>query len=97
MFARKAKASPFLVYENPIPAGPATHAIVIGVGDYPHLNGGAERKTQDHENMGQLTSPPVSARQFASWLIESFHHPAKPLATVSLMLSPRFDRLLTTP
>ena len=97
MFARKAKASPFLVHENPTPAGPATHAIVIGVGDYPHLNGGAERKTQDHENMGQLTSPPVSARRFASWLIESFQHPGKPLATVSLLLSQKGSQTFVNP
>jgi hypothetical protein len=76
----------FLVHNVPA-AGPATHALVIGVGAYPHLNGGKKRLTDDHDGMGQLTSPPISARRFASLLMESFHHPAKPLATVSLLVS----------
>ena len=38
--------------------------------------------------MEQLTSPPISARLFASWLMsEDFRHPAKPLASVALLLS----------
>jgi hypothetical protein len=79
----------FLVHDVPVKAAaPSTHAIVIGVGDYPHLPGGSSKqKTQDHANMPQLTSPPISARKFASWLIESFEHPEKELATVSLLLS----------
>jgi hypothetical protein len=79
----------FLVHDVPVKAAaPSTHAIVIGVGDYPHLpDGSSERKTKDHANLEQLTSPPISARKFASWLIGSFEHPEKPLATVSLLLS----------
>lgn len=76
----------FLVHDVPV-AGPATHAVVIGVGAYPHLNGGKKKLTADHDGMGQLTSPPVSARMFASWLMKSFQHPGKKLATVSLLLS----------
>ena len=37
--------------------------------------------------MGQLSSPPISARKVASWLIESFANPEKPLSTVALLLS----------
>lgn len=79
---------PFLVH-NVAVAGPATHALVIGVGDYPHLNGGIPgKRTQQHDGMEQLTSPPISARLFASWLMsEEFHHPKKPLASVALLLS----------
>ncbi len=76
----------FLVHDVPM-AGPATHALVIGVGAYPHLNGGKKRLTDDNDGMGQLTSPPISARMFASWLMKSFHHPEKKLATVSLLVS----------
>jgi hypothetical protein len=68
-------------------AGPATYAIVIGVGDYPHLNGGTSAITPDHDGMGQLSSPPVSADMLASWLIRSFNHPEKPLSTVTLLVS----------
>jgi hypothetical protein len=67
--------------------GPSTHAIVIGVGEYPHLLGGAGPLSPDHDGMGQLSSPPASARMFCRWLIEELNDPAKPLAGVSLLLS----------
>src|ERR1700738_23120 len=76
----------FLIHEQAI-AGPATHAIVIGVGNYPHLNGGTGELAPDHDGMGQLSSPPISARMFADWLIRSFSHPQKPLSTVALLVS----------
>lgn len=68
-------------------AGPATHALIIGVGRYPYLNGGDGQLTPDHDGMGQLSSPPVSARRLAEWLIGTFSHRAKPLGTVELLLS----------
>jgi hypothetical protein len=78
---------PFLVHDVPV-AGPATHALVIGVGNYPHLNGGSKERTQQHDGMQQLTSPPISARLFASWLLsDNFRHPTKPLSSVALLLS----------
>jgi Caspase domain len=77
---------PFLVHEAAV-AGPATHALVIGVGSYPHLNGGSKKLSAQHDGMEQLTSPPVSARMFASWLMSAFKNPAKPLASVALLLS----------
>lgn len=67
--------------------GPATHAIVIGVGHYPHLPGGGKKKFPYAGGMGQLKSPPASARALARWLIEEYKHPAKPLASLSLLLS----------
>jgi hypothetical protein len=77
---------PFLVHETAA-VGPATHALVIGVGAYPHLNGGSKKRTERHDGMEQLTSPPISARMFASWLLSEFRHPEKPLASVALLLS----------
>jgi len=65
----------------------ATHAIVIGVGDYPHLPGGSGTLLLDHQNLGQLSSPPVSARSLADWLIREFDHPTKPLASLRLLVS----------
>lgn len=69
--------------------GPAAHALVIGVGDYPHLKGGSGALFSAHENMGQLGSPPISARRFAEWLIQTGRDrdPARPLASVRLLLS----------
>lgn len=91
-------AERFLVHEASTRGTAATHAIVIGVGDYPHLVGGSSRRrTEDHEGMEQLTSPPISARKFASWLIKSFEHPEKPLASVSLLLSERKPKPFVNP
>jgi hypothetical protein len=68
--------------------GPATHALVIGVGHYPHLPGGASRnKFPNPDGMGQLKSPPASARAFARWLIEEYKSPQRPLASVTLLSS----------
>lgn len=67
---------------------PATHAIVIGVGAYSFLNGGdADRLTDLHGGLGQLSSPPVSAREVTSWLLDEFNNPGKPLASISLLIS----------
>ncbi|MEM7203900.1 MAG: caspase family protein [Planctomycetota bacterium] len=77
----------FLVREN-AQTGPSTHALVIGVGKYPFLNGGdGGRLFQDHAGMGQLTSPPVSAMAVADWLAHEFDHPDKPLGSISLLVS----------
>jgi hypothetical protein len=76
----------FTVYESPV-TGAGTHAIVIGVGRYSHLLGGAGALTRSHEHMGQLTSPPLSARKFATWLINDLNLPYKPLASVALLLA----------
>jgi Caspase domain len=67
--------------------GAATHAIVIGAGDYPYLLNGTATLSDDHDGMGQLTSPAVSARAVAEWLISSYNNPEKPLDSVALLLS----------
>lgn len=67
---------------------PATHAIIIGVGEYFHLPGGSsEIKTSAHGGLRQLSSPPESAKAITDWLLDEFHNPDKPLATVSLLVS----------
>ncbi|ARX80730.1 MULTISPECIES: caspase family protein [Streptomyces] len=70
-------------------AGPSsTHALVIGVGAYTHLNGGPS--PTDHPGaarLRQLTSPPLSARAFATWMIDQYHDARRPLATLALLLS----------
>lgn len=65
----------------------ALHALVIGVGDYPHLLGGSGGRTESHDGMRQLTSPPVSARALTDWLCSKFHNPEFKRMTVSLLLS----------
>ena len=71
--------------------GPAAHALVIGVGHYRHLSGGADPKTQTIQNVGilqQLTSPPRSAVAFSDWLIAHADDWRVPIKTVDLLVSP---------
>ena len=71
-------------------SGPATHALVIGVGRYPHLPGGGSKvKVANHDGMRQLVSPPESARAVARWLIEEYQSPDRPLGSVALLTSER--------
>lgn len=86
--------SKYVIYKDQglLDSGQATaHAIVIGVGDYPHLNGGSGNKTNLHGGLKQLSSPAESARAFTDWLLTEFNNPAKPLATVSLLISDTDD------
>jgi len=75
------------------PDQPQTHALVIGVGDYPHLRGGklfAHMPAANTLGLGQLTSSTVSAKAFATWLAEEYTNPRAPLGTVDMLLSPTF-------
>jgi hypothetical protein len=67
-------------------AVPGTHALVIGIGKYPHLAGGQE-PAKATDGMRQLSSPQLSAREFAAWLLKEYHLPGKQLASLSLLLS----------
>src|SRR6266850_4512990 len=88
-----------LVYQSAAfganPEAPGAHALVIGVGQYPHLLGGDADIIEDPMGLRQLESPPVSAKVFTHWLIPKvdpqqaqFSNPDAPLATVDLVLSP---------
>jgi hypothetical protein len=66
-------------------AGPGVHALVIGVGRYPHLTGGSLA----YDGHGDLTSAPVSALEFAAFVAdESLARWVVPVASVDLLLSP---------
>lgn len=67
--------------------GPGTHLIAIGIGHYDHLPGGSGTTTKHHLGLGQLSSPPSSARAVAAWFIEKFDCTERPLASVSLVVS----------
>jgi Caspase domain len=76
-----------LVFEKKV-KGSATHAIVIGVGSYAHLPGGSSKDVYpNHEGLGQLTSPPFSAREITNWLLTKYHNESAPLSSVNLFLS----------
>ncbi len=85
-----------IVFEDKKVAGPVTHAIVIGVGHYAHLPGGAGNpKFDDPDGLGQLKSPPVSARAFAQWVVESYQNADRPLRSVSLLISEKDPQKFT--
>jgi len=84
----------YLVHEQRF-IGPATHVLAIGVGAYPHLLNGIGPLSPHNDGMRQLTSPSASARMFASWFIERYHNPNRPLGTVSLLLSEASRRPFT--
>ena len=76
-----------LIFNTPV-TGPATHALVIGVGRYTHLPGGKGGKIfPNHGGLGQLSSPPHSARLFANWLLSDYCNDTQPLATVDVLIS----------
>ncbi|MFF3612085.1 caspase domain-containing protein [Streptomyces sp. NPDC002580] len=75
---------------------PRTHALVIGVGRYPHLAGG-EAPVADPDGMGQLSSPPLSARALATWLLADYNDPTRPLGSVALLLSEERPAPFTDP
>lgn len=86
----------FLVHQKKAAAA-ATHAIVVGAGDYPHLVNGSQKLSDYHDGMGQLSSPPLSARAFAEWLINSYENPDRQLETVALLLAENPASTFTNP
>lgn len=83
-------ADPALVFHDPADR-PGTHVLLIGIADYPWLEGGSEYVPQHHEGnargMGQLTAPAVSMRKMADWFLGKFDNEERPLASLSLLLS----------
>jgi hypothetical protein len=65
------------------PGTVGAHALVVGVGEYPWLDGGSQPRFQHFEGMGQLSSPPQSARAFADWVLRDFGGAAQPLHTLA--------------
>lgn len=73
---------------------PGTHVFVVGVGAYTHLLGGAN-PAQDTRGLGQLTSPPVSAKAVVDWFMApqlnagavGFRNSERPLASVEALIA----------
>lgn len=70
---------------------PRLHAFVIGVGRYPHLNGGDGPLAKDPLGLSQVTTPPITAKKIAAWLLEKYASANCPLGSVELLLSPETD------
>lgn len=83
-------ADPALIFSDPAERA-GTHVLLIGVGDYPWLEGGAKCTTPARmaaaNGLRQLGAPPLSMRAMADWFLDGFANPDKPLASVALLLS----------
>lgn len=79
-----------LVFHDPANRA-GTHVLLIGIGDYPWADGGANCRTPAQRiaamGLGQLGAPPLSMREMADWFIDEFRNPDKPLSSLSLLLS----------
>lgn len=71
-----------LVVENEN-IGPGTHVLVVGVGRYPSYPG----FVPDINTEGQIDSAEIGAQHVASWFEKKFHNPARPLASLRILLS----------
>lgn len=68
--------------------GPGTHALVIGVSDYPFAVDPASWLVQDGLAIGSLSSAAKSASDVAAWLLAEYNNPDAPLASLRVLLSP---------
>lgn len=80
-----------LYFENPETQGegPQTHALVIGVGGYPHLSN--PDVIEQVGLLNELTSPPRSAIAFAEFMKETHRSWLPPVGTIELVLSAAKD------
>jgi hypothetical protein len=89
---------PALVYYDSADR-PGTHVLLIGIADYPWLEGGSSYEPLRHEanarGMGQLTAPANSMRRMADWFLDRFNNQDRQLASLSLLLSEAQPELYT--
>lgn len=68
---------------------PRLHAFVIGVGDYPHLNGGIVGSLAlDPLGLSQVTTPRFTAPAIAKWLLRDYKNAQCPLGSLEVLVSP---------
>lgn len=81
-----------LLFNNINVEVPQTHLFIIGVGGYPYLKGGTlENQNLDcAKKLGQLTSPPLSAKALYETVINLHNQDAwiKALGSIELLISP---------
>lgn len=94
ILAPKHDSSGLFVNENWQPGTPGTFAVVIGVSDYPYLDGGSEWTPGDESySLGQLHVSAATAKAFFAWLTDGYSFPAAPIAKCWLLLSPTRQEL----
>ena len=66
---------------------PTLHALVIGVGHYPHFEGGGRTERREYVGMRQLTSPVISAHKVVDWLLHERDSADYPLGSLEVLVS----------
>ena len=74
------------VFDNQL-SGPGTHVLAIGIGVYDHLIGGSKTRLDNPYGLGQLDSPPISAKKVAEWFLNDMNNPDAPLSSVESVIS----------
>jgi Caspase domain len=75
-----------------LPAGSAgAHALIIGISDYPHVDGGSGPLAPQTARMGQLEVSALTAVRIFRWLEGRSSVAGAPLASCRLLLAPRPD------
>src|ERR1041385_8386217 len=69
-------------------SSPGTHALVIGVSRYRHLDDGDDPRGHQTFGLKQLDCAASGAFQVACWLRDHYCNPRAPLTSVRLLLSP---------
>ena len=67
---------------------PRLHALVMAVGDYPHLMGGVGPLAADPFGLSQVTTPRFTGPFVAEWLLTSLNNNTRPLGSLEVVLSP---------
>lgn len=75
-----------LIYNREVD-GPATHAIVVGVGCFPHLKGQWQDLPDGLRYVENVTIAPNNARAVVDWLVNSSDHLIPKLGSIRLLLS----------
>jgi hypothetical protein len=70
---------------------PGTHALIVGVSHYPFLSGPNTSPFGEQFGLEDLTSAARSASEVTAWLLNEYHNPAAPLASLRVALSPTQD------
>jgi hypothetical protein len=94
-----------ILYEAAPAPGPGTHVLAIGVGRYRHLIDGDAKLAAKPLGLGQLASPPVSAKRLVDWCLAplvapgtpGFVNAAAPLASVEALISAKAPVDVQTP
>lgn len=76
---------------------PGVHALIIGVSEYPHLEGGTKQAANTYR-MGQLSAAATGAFRLAEWLQSAGDRLVVPLESCRVLLAPSpGERALTGP